>query len=335
MKSNPVLSIIVPVYNSERYVYECVDSVLKQSYTDWELILIDDGSSDNSAEICKKIALSDKRIHCICKQNGGASSARNMGLNYAKGDWIIFLDIDDIILPQYIESFMAYREYDFVVGGFTKWSKNSNKIFNVETPEFYTISKMNYDLINCKSNDCHINVLYHICGKMFRKDIINSNNMRFDESMKLAEDTCFNIEYFCHCNTLCLICNSDYYYRETNSQGKYTMNYNSYSMHMNRFSLSLNLFYQHYSYRLDIIKKQIEIAFLNAINEYICSNNGTYHDFCNVKDKVRILSLLKLYSNYPRKRILVTIAYCIPSYLGYHLLRVGDRLSNYVKNNRN
>lgn len=326
MHSNPALSIIVPIYNSERYIYECVDSVLKQTYTDWELILVDDGSSDNSAEICKEIALSDKRIHFVCKQNGGASSARNIGLNYAKGDRIIFVDIDDIILPRYIESFMAYDQYDYVVGGFTKWSKQSNTTFMVDALEFYTTTNMNYDILNCRTQDSHINILYHVCGKMFRRDILNSYSIRFDESMKLAEDTCFNIEYFCHCNTLCLICNSDYYYRESETPGKYTMNYISYSIHKTRFNNVLKNFENYFSYRLDIIEKQVNIAFQNAVNEYIGCDKGTYQDFKKIKREVGVLSIFKMYRDYPKHRLFFSFSYCLPTFLGYQLYRLGYKI---------
>lgn len=94
---NPKISIIVPVYEVEPYIHKCVDSILAQTFTDFELILVDDGSPDNCGEICDEYEENDSRIRVIHKENGGPSSARNAGLNIAKGDYIGFVDSDDWI----------------------------------------------------------------------------------------------------------------------------------------------------------------------------------------------------------------------------------------------
>ena len=98
MNNTPKISIIVPVYNVEEYITECIDSILSQTYKDCELILVDDGSSDNSGKICDEYALKDNRIKVIHKENGGLSSARNAGLDIAKGEYITFIDSDDVLL---------------------------------------------------------------------------------------------------------------------------------------------------------------------------------------------------------------------------------------------
>ena len=92
---NPEISIIVPVYNVEKYLKRCIDSILNQSFTDFELILVDDGSTDNSGEIIDEYAIKDERIKVIHKENGGLSSARNVGIEYSKGNYIAFVDSDD------------------------------------------------------------------------------------------------------------------------------------------------------------------------------------------------------------------------------------------------
>lgn len=96
------VSVIVPVYNVEKYLNECIDSILAQTFTDFELILVNDGSSDRSGEICDEYAIKDKRIKVIHQQNGGVSVARNTGLNEAKGTYISFVDSDDVVLPNYL-----------------------------------------------------------------------------------------------------------------------------------------------------------------------------------------------------------------------------------------
>ena len=103
MENNSLISIIIPVYNVEKHLKKCVDSVLVQSYNNIEVILIDDGSTDKSGNICDKLALSDSRIVVKHKKNGGLSSARNMGIDEAKGEYITFIDSDDVISEDYIE----------------------------------------------------------------------------------------------------------------------------------------------------------------------------------------------------------------------------------------
>lgn len=98
-ENSPAVSVIVPVYNAEKFLRECVESVLAQSFTDWELILVDDGSTDASPDICRNYAQKDKRIKVITKPNGGLSSARNAGLDKACGNYLFFLDSDDELYP--------------------------------------------------------------------------------------------------------------------------------------------------------------------------------------------------------------------------------------------
>ena len=102
--STPAISVIIPVYNAEQYLRRCVDSVLTQSYTDFELLLIDDGSRDQSPAICDEYAAADHRVQVFHKPNGGVSSARNLGLDHARGQWITFIDSDDFISPNYLSA---------------------------------------------------------------------------------------------------------------------------------------------------------------------------------------------------------------------------------------
>lgn len=98
----PLISIIVPVYNVDAYLKQCIDSILNQKYENFELLLVDDGSTDKSGDICDVYGKRDKRVRVFHKKNGGVSSARNVGLDNAKGDWIAFVDSDDIVTPSYL-----------------------------------------------------------------------------------------------------------------------------------------------------------------------------------------------------------------------------------------
>ena len=103
--NNPKISVIVPVYNAEQYLPHCIDSILAQTFTDFELLLIDDGSKDNSSKICDEYEEKDKRVKVFHKKNGGVSSARNLGLDKAHGEWICFCDSDDCLKSNYLSTF--------------------------------------------------------------------------------------------------------------------------------------------------------------------------------------------------------------------------------------
>lgn len=121
----PLISIIVPVYNSEKTLCRCVDSVINQPFNNWEILLIDDGSTDKSFEICENYALKDKRITVLHKENGGVSSARNIGLDNAKGKWVTFIDSDDYIAVDALS--MDYNTLDEDLLLFPYYSINNGK----------------------------------------------------------------------------------------------------------------------------------------------------------------------------------------------------------------
>lgn len=105
---NPIISIIVPVYNGDKYLSRCVDSILNQTFQDWELLLVDDGSTDKSGEICDEYAIKDKRIKAFHKKNGGVSSARNYGIKHIEGEWIMFCDADDELMAFCLKKLISF-----------------------------------------------------------------------------------------------------------------------------------------------------------------------------------------------------------------------------------
>lgn len=125
--NNPKVSVIVPVYNVEKLLQRCIDSILAQTFTDFELLLIDDGSKDKSGEICDEYAAKDSRIRVFHKQNGGVSTARNIGIDKAQGEWIYFVDSDDIVLPSALGTFcsLIYSDSELVMAGFYTSDENN------------------------------------------------------------------------------------------------------------------------------------------------------------------------------------------------------------------
>ena len=124
---NPKISVIVPVYNVERYLRRCIDSILAQTFTDFELLLIDDGSKDSSGEICDEYAAKDSRIIVFHKENGGVSSARNVGLDNVRGEWVAFVDADDKISDGYFHICEEHENADVVVKPFYIIKKEEKK----------------------------------------------------------------------------------------------------------------------------------------------------------------------------------------------------------------
>ena len=121
----PKISVIVPVYKAEKYLHRCVDSILSQTFTDFELILVNDGSPDNCGAICDEYAQKDNRVRVFHKENGGVSSARNLGLDNAKGEWITFVDSDDWLKPGCLEQLTNKLDADMIKCGIEASDKSS------------------------------------------------------------------------------------------------------------------------------------------------------------------------------------------------------------------
>lgn len=193
-----MISIIVPVYNVEKYLQRCIESILAQTLTDFELLLIDDGSKDKSGEICDNFALKDKRIKVFHKENGGVSSARNLGITKAQGEWITFIDSDDWVEPDYLANFSM--DSDLCVQGYY-----CGETLTVYTP---TIVMQNVGLSYMKAG--------YVSGpycKLFKAEIIQSNHISFDLQLSYGEDMLFLMQYSIYCRTMKVENTAAYHYR--------------------------------------------------------------------------------------------------------------------------
>lgn len=189
----PKISIIVPIFNVEFYLERCINSILNQQFIDFELILVNDGSIDNSLKVCRKYEKIDRRIRVIDKENGGVSSARNLGIKLARGEFISFIDADDKILPNYFTTFynMARKENcDVIVAGYKL--SNCDKEIIPNFKKNTVLSGSDFILTNNKVHTC--NDLCFPWRYFYRLNIINKNNIRFDENISIGEDTVFNME---------------------------------------------------------------------------------------------------------------------------------------------
>lgn len=202
------ISIIVPVFNSEAHLSKCLDSILSQSYTDFEVLLIDDGSTDSSGSICDYYAEKDERVKALHKNNGGVCSARNLGLERAKGDYIVFIDADDYIDDYCLEHLMSY-EADLVLTGIKKFGVNSDGSIPNKLSKFALNELPLY-----WNTPPHMNYLYcYSVARRFRGDIIRNNRLRYNESLFFSEDMCFNMSYYSYAESFIELPYADYMYR--------------------------------------------------------------------------------------------------------------------------
>ena len=189
MNNPPKISIIVPVYNVEQFLRHCIDSILNQSFADFELLLIDDGSKDASGEICDKYAVKDSRIRVFHKENGGVSSARNLGLENAKGEWVTFVDADDSLKERFLNDLFVNTDVDIdlVIGGYQEFGDyhNVNKIENKQIFDF-SDSAIFLDIDPKRNNG--LSIFYYPWGKLYRSSVLAFQKLRFSTKMKLAED---------------------------------------------------------------------------------------------------------------------------------------------------
>ena len=197
-------SIIVPVYKAEKYLKRCIDSILAQDCTDWELILVDDGSPDSSDAMCDEYAAHDKRIKVFHKPNGGVSSARNLGLENATGEWIMFVDADDILESNALSTIAAKTEkfstdlIIYCVKEYIDEQNIQNHVYPLKPNKIYDRREVEQKLIPfaCQSSS-FVNPPWN---KVYRSAIIVDNKMRFAKRV-MGEDWLFNVEYLQHINS--------------------------------------------------------------------------------------------------------------------------------------
>lgn len=185
------ISVIVPVYNASATLDRCLCSVLDQTYEFFEVILVDDGSVDDSPAICDRYAEEDSRFRVIHKANGGVSSARNAGLQVANGDFLMFLDADDVLSHDAME-IMSSKDCDLIMGGFRKVA--AGKIDYVRVPKYdkvYEGAMLLSDFLNDNIGRSDCFMLNSSCFKLYRRSLIHESGLKFDESLKYGEDKMF------------------------------------------------------------------------------------------------------------------------------------------------
>lgn len=289
-----MISIIVPVYNTVIVLPTCLQSILVQTYQDFEILLIDDGSQDGSASVCDFYASQDVRIRVFHKLNEGVSSARNLGLDNARGEYITYIDSDDAVEPDYLEQLLKDFTEDLVICGF---KSTEGSVFIPESVVI-TEDRMAMEVPIMLENPF---LLYTCWGKIFHRKLIEQHQLRFDVRLHLYEDTIFVLTYLTLCRSVRKQSFSGYLYTGTWGGTK-------------KYILSLD----DVKYRCKtemLILQQLEHAFSCCINkstraycvEYLDNLYGKYTDkFC-----------IEMYLNYhpeATKQEFLNNLYFYPSY---------------------
>lgn len=237
VENRGLVSVIVPVYNIETYLNTCVDSILAQSYPFFELLLIDDGSSDASPEICDRYAESDQRVIVIHKQNAGPSAARNTGIEKAKGDFIVFVDSDDLIQEQMLEKMVyAVTKYqtDLAMCGYERFRNDWEQKFRI-SPYSLVIMQSILELASVYLKPATNMFGVSIWAKLYRTKIIRDNHIRFREDINYEEDCLFNLDYFRHVTTTAVLRDYFYFYRQMDSSLSKAYRKNSFAFLVNGY----------------------------------------------------------------------------------------------------
>ena len=219
--NKPLVSVIIPVWNAGASICNMTDAILGQSFRDFELILVDDGSTDNTLSVLRKIEKVDSRVRVFTKPNGGPSSARNLGLEKAVGEYIQFYDADDKVAQdalQIVITAIKKSKSDLTVSGWSIDLRGKRKrIDNYKhiSPKRELVSN-NLEAYVLRSLGTN-GMLYNLWNKLFRADIIREHHLRFREDLSFGEDLIFALHYFSHISHLQVISDITYHYQESSA----------------------------------------------------------------------------------------------------------------------
>lgn len=269
MCMKPLVSIIIPVYNAQKYIYRCLESVRNQTYQNFECILVNDGSIDQSEKIICEFIVDDRRFKYIYQKNQGPSVARNRGIKVAEGKYLVFVDSDDYILEDYLYQLIAKIDlgYDLVCCGYTDISENGEILWN----DFICESFSKDSLISCIIHGTG-GVLW---GKIFKTTIVRENKIYLDRKLFMCEDLIFVLEYVKYVNEWACINNNLYIYNRLN---KASISNNIDERYIENYEI---FFERQYTLlqNLEIDKKRIEDLLKNRIEHtlvFIFENSKDY-----------------------------------------------------------
>ena len=210
----PLFSVIVPVYNTEQTIEKCINSILRQGVEDFELILIDDGSTDSSLLICQDYASRDPRIILFSQNNKGVSTARNKGIELSSGNYLVFIDSDDYVDPDYLSAFMTDDSADMVIGGYVLEDIDGSIKKTVCYPEKTFLVGKDYSSLYEPFVEGRFNTVW---GKAFKRSLVFAGDVLFCDEIDMGEDTLFVVKLLKNISTVKFISVSKYHYVDRKS----------------------------------------------------------------------------------------------------------------------
>ncbi len=318
-----LISVIVPVYNVERYLIQCIDSIIKQTYSNLQIILVNDGSTDNSSKICDMYAKKDNRITVIHKSNGGLSDARNVGLDEAKGKYIVFIDSDDYIKEQYIELlYNAIKENNTLIAqcGIKKVNNNRKELQTLGY-EKNTIITAEEAIIDMSGEHWVENIV--VWNKMYHIELLKNTRFRVG---KLHEDEFYTYKVLYDAERISIIQDSLYCYRQ-----------NDESITGKKYNLKRLDVLEAFEERLQFFKKMNElklyhstlVLFLQLIKQSYCSVKKHYSSkrkiLKGLKEKYReiYINILTIRDVSIKIKVKALFFYIMPN-LYYHIKSKGE-----------
>ncbi len=257
--NNPLISIIIPAYNVEQYLTACLSSIEQQTYQNFEVILIDDGSIDSTGAMCDIVATKDDRFKVIHQKNQGVSVARNKGIEKARGEYIAFIDSDDKITPEYLSSFSLKN--DIEIQGHVIYENN------IQRSVIYSKRKVQKDVAKVF---CLGPFNSAVWGKIFKTSIIKDNKIVFPVNLCFSEDTIFLLQYIKHCKTLAVFDAAEYIYI------KHSGSLTDKKYPMNDMMLKEKMIVE--SYKLLFPESKFQKDFLREVSLSIISKYYFYYD---------------------------------------------------------
>ena len=216
-----LVSVVIPVYNCEAYLQQCLDSLLCQTYSNIEIILVDDGSVDSSPQICDTYARYHDNIRAIHQVNSGAAAARNMGLEYVSGDYILFVDSDDWVTADYVQNLInPALEYnaDITAGGMTCFCGNRTSVLKQHLPcgcyNREQLEEMVFPILLSAEPYFTTGITPYMWGKLFKKELALGNRDALNTGLRLGEDGVFTYSALLDCNCVCITSSAGYMYRK-------------------------------------------------------------------------------------------------------------------------
>lgn len=257
MLKSPEVTVIVPLYNAAEYIGHCIESILNQKDKSLELIVVDDGSTDGSLDIARKYERSDYRIRVLHQANSGASSARNVGLDCAQGEWILFVDADDWIQDHTLAIIDEAHDSDLIFFGFNEWNFGIKTVKRIVECSFDASDSMDSVLLSLfNSREAFFGFTFN---KFYRKDLIDRHHLRFSPDLLIKEDEEFVVRYCKFIDSLFISSATPYNYRILSESLSHSVRK---FKHMNALALKTDEDLTDYPFR------QLKTSIKNAVYRY-------------------------------------------------------------------